>query len=61
MEEVVKLDLSREQTDELRSLLAEVLGDLSAEIAATENPTYRSALARRRSLLTDIRAQLDPV
>ena len=57
----MNLDLSREQADELRSLLAEVLGDLSAEIAATENPTYRSALARRRSLLSDIRAQLDAV
>jgi hypothetical protein len=57
----VNLDLTREQSDELRSLLDEVLGDLSAEIAATENPTYRSALGHRRSLLTDIRAQLDAV
>lgn len=54
----MNLDLSREQTDELRSVLDEVLGDLSAEIADTENPTYRSALGHRRSLLTEIRAQL---
>jgi hypothetical protein len=60
-EEVVNLDLSREQTDELRSLLDEVLGDLSAEIAATENPTYRSSLGHRRSLLIDIRDRLDAV
>ena len=57
----MNLDLSREQTDELRSLLDEVLGDLSAEIAATENPTYRSSLGHRRALLTAIRAQLDAV
>lgn len=44
---------------ELRDLLDGTLGDLSSEIADTDNPSYRAALRRRRERLERVRAALD--
>ena len=52
------LTLDDERADALRTLLDEALGDLSTEIADTDNAGYRQGLRDRRSLLQDIRAQL---
>lgn len=52
----VRLDQS--QAAALAEVLDEVLGDLSAEIAGTDNPEYRAALNRRRDHLRAVRRQL---
>ena len=46
------------QATELRSLLDEALGDLSSEIADTDNAEFRSALRLRRDLIRQIREGL---
>jgi hypothetical protein len=53
-----EIRLTDDQAAELESMLSEVLGDLSSEIAGTENPSYRHALNRRRDLLREVRALL---
>jgi len=53
------LTLDDLQADELRALLDQALGDLSYEITATDNPSYRAALRQRREALAAARAQLD--
>lgn len=55
----MNLTLSDDEAGELRSLLDTVLGDLSHEIAATDNADYRATLRQRRELVTSIRHALD--
>jgi hypothetical protein len=50
--------LDEGQAAVLAEVLDEVLGDLSAEIADTDNPEYRAALKRRRDHLRTVREQL---
>ena len=57
----MKLFLSDEQSNELRTALDQVLSDLGFEIAATDNPTYRDGLRARRELLVATRRQLEAV
>jgi hypothetical protein len=52
------IHLTDEQADELRETIDGALDDLSTEIAATDNPSYRALLNRRRTLLRDTRATL---
>ncbi len=53
-----KLRLGRDGARELASVLRSVLGDLSSEIADTDNPEFRRTLLERRRLLEGIGAQL---
>ncbi len=53
------LTLTEDEATELRDLLDGSLGDLSNEIAATDNPSYRVGLKTRRVHLQAVRAQLD--
>lgn len=55
----VDLQLSDDQAHELGTLLDGVLGDLSHEIAATDNAEYRLRLRERRDLLNAIRTSLE--
>jgi hypothetical protein len=50
----VKLELTEEQAEELKALLEGALREMSHEIAATDNPEYRSALNGRRQILTAV-------
>lgn len=43
--------LSSEEIEELDRVLKEALGDLSPEIAGTDNAAYRAELERRREIL----------
>lgn len=52
--------LSEPLVEELRALLDGALGDLSSEIADTDNPEFRVDLRVRRGRLQDIRGLLDP-
>ena len=54
----MQVTLNDSETTELRDLLEATLGDLSSEIAGTDNPTYRLALKGRRTRLQAIRGQL---
>jgi hypothetical protein len=54
------LELTDEQVAALGELLREVLGDLSSEIAATDNPTYRDGLRSRRLSLEGVLTLLGP-
>jgi hypothetical protein len=57
----VKLELTEEQAGELKALLEGALRDMSHEIAATDNPEYRSALnGRRRTLAAVVDALAHP-
>ncbi len=53
------LDLSQPLAEELRACLEEVIGDMSGEIADTDNPKYRRELEARRERLKSIHSQLD--
>jgi hypothetical protein len=53
------MELTEAQCEELQGLLESTLGDLSAEIADTDNPEYRDVLRDRRSVLESILFQLD--
>ena len=55
----MELTLTDEEATELRDLLDGSLGDLSSEIADTDNPGYRLALKERRTRLQAVRARLD--
>jgi hypothetical protein len=57
-EQAKALHLEPRATGELASLLRSVLGDLSSEIADTDNASYRRALLERRRVIADIAAQL---
>jgi hypothetical protein len=52
------VDLGPEAAEELSALLRSALGDLSVEIADTDNAGYRRTLLERRRLLEDVAGQL---
>jgi hypothetical protein len=54
----VHLELTDEQAQTLLSVLDEVLGELTSEIAATDNASYRASLSHRRDLIRQIRSGL---
>ena len=54
----MELKLSDKERDELVDLLDETIGDLGYEIAATENPEFRSGLRTRCAIFIGVRAQL---
>jgi len=56
----MELTLSEAEANELRTLLDGSLGDLSSEIADTDNPSFRLALKERRTHLQAVRALLGP-
>ncbi len=53
------LELSEPLAVELRDTLGEILGDMSSEIADTDNPAYRRVLEHRRERLSAIQSQLN--
>jgi hypothetical protein len=55
----MELSLDDEQAEELHRVLTQILGDLSSEIAATDNPVFRRSLRERRHLLYAIGAKLE--
>jgi hypothetical protein len=59
LEETMLVELSEEQGAELQELLESSLGDLSTEIAGTDNADYRQGLRQRRSVLESVVFQLD--
>jgi hypothetical protein len=59
LEETMLVELSEEQGAELQKLLENALGDLSTEIAGTDNADYRQGLRQRRSVLESVLFQLD--
>ena len=52
------LPLTKSETGVLIDLLDRHLGDMSSEIAATDNPAFRLGLRERRDLLRGIRDRL---
>ncbi|MGO9855176.1 MAG: hypothetical protein ACLPYY_09065 [Acidimicrobiales bacterium] len=54
----MKIELTDEQASDLGELLREALGDLSSEIAATDNAAYREGLRARRGSLEGVLAKL---
>ena len=54
----MELTLTDDEATELRDLLDGSLGDLSSEIADTDNPSFRLALKQRRVHLQAVRSQL---
>ena len=54
----MKIELTDEQASDLGELLRGALGDLSSEIAATDNAAYRDGLRARRASLEGVLAQL---
>ena len=56
----MELTMTDVEAAELRDLLDGALGDLSSEIADTDNPSYRLALKERRTRLQAVRAGLEP-
>ncbi len=54
----MELTLTDAEAGELRDLLDGALGDLSSEIADTDNPGYRVTLKERRTHLQSVRARL---
>ena len=54
----MQLTLSEPEANDLRDLLTGSLGDLSSEIADTDNPSYRLALKERRAHLLAVRDRL---
>jgi hypothetical protein len=53
------LELTEDQCAELQRLLESALGDLSSEIAGTDNAEYRQGLRDRRAVLEAVLYQLD--
>ena len=53
------IELDEEQCSELQGLLESSLGDLSTEIAGTDNAEYREGLRERRRILESVLYQLD--
>lgn len=54
----MKIELTSVQAEELCRLLDLSLGELSSEIADTDNPGYRVQLKERRAHLEEIRRLL---
>jgi hypothetical protein len=57
----MELTLDDEQAEELHRLLTQALGDLSSEIADTDNPVFKRTLRERRQQLHAIGVQLGSV
>ena len=57
----MELTLTDTEATELRDLIDGSLGDLSSEIADTDNPSYRLALKERRDRLRSVRDKLAAV
>ena len=57
---MMKIELTDEQVTDLGDLLQGALGDLSSEIAATDNPVYREGLRARRASLEGVLVQVRP-
>jgi hypothetical protein len=57
----MKLELTGDQASELRLLLDSALGELSHEIADTDNPRFRQRLRDRRVALEAIAHELGNV
>jgi hypothetical protein len=57
----MQITLTDDEATELRDLIDGSLGDLSSEIAGTDNPAYRLVLKERRTRLQAARAQLAQV
>ena len=55
------LDLSQSLAEELHDTVTGVLGDMSTEIADTDNPAYRRTLEARRDRLRSVLAQLGDI
>jgi len=55
----MELELTNEEVVALREALDDVLGDLSSEIADTDNPNYRAGLSRHRDVIRQVRERLD--
>jgi hypothetical protein len=53
------IELNETQCAELQRVLEQSLGDLSTEIADTDNSQYREGLRERRAVLESILYQLD--
>ena len=53
------IELTEAQCAELQRLLESSLGDLSSEIAATDNPAFREGLRERRDVLESVLFLLD--
>jgi hypothetical protein len=53
------IELTEEQCAELQQLLESSLGDLSTEIAATDNYEFRESLRARRRVLESVLYILD--
>jgi hypothetical protein len=53
------IELNENQCAELQQVLEQTLGDLSTEIADTDNPQYREGLRERRAVLESVLYQLD--
>ncbi len=53
------LELTEGQCAELQKLLEGALGELSSEIAGTDDPEFRQGLRERRALLEAVLYQLD--
>jgi hypothetical protein len=51
---LLELQLTKDQADELDSLLDAYLRELSHEITATDNPQYRASLKTRRARLAEV-------
>ena len=56
---MIDLELSDEEREILKEVLASAVSDLRAEIADTERLAYRDMLKRRRDLLTRLIIALD--
>lgn len=53
-ENAMQLELTEEEAEILREVLGTHLGDLSAEIANTDNPSFRRMLRNRRDRLARV-------
>jgi len=54
----MQIELTDDQRTDLRDLLQVTLGDMSSEIAGTDNASYREGLRHRRASLEGVLAQL---
>lgn len=54
----VHLDLTDVEAEVLESVLEGVIGEMSSEIADTENPSFRTQLNQRRDALREVRRKL---
>lgn len=54
----IKVELGEEEAEALVAVLEGVLAEMSSEIAATENPSFRAELNQRRDVLRTVRTKL---